>query len=170
MCVNQDPIGGPEGPEEQGIIQVFRHEGEGEEQIRGQGQGKQGQHDMGILLQDAFGKEITGDQGRRDQEGIEGGDETGAKQAVTYRIEGRKKQGIKELCEADRGGIDVQGAAEPDVLGKLQVKEFIVIGNSGLRIEGKKKTDRCGDQQEKGKEELYGRSFEFGHFKKSFPT
>ena len=126
---SEETVSGVKTPENQGQVQILRHEGQGEEQVRGESQNQKGKDNLPVLLQDPAGQEIAGNQGGRNEQGIENGDQLRAQDPVGNRMEGRKQKGIKELGEMKRCLINVQGAAQEDVLGKLQVEELIIVGD-----------------------------------------
>ena len=147
---SEETVSGVKAPENQGQVQILRHKGQGEEQVRGEGQDKQGKNDLPVFLQDPAGQEIAGNQCGRNEKGIESGDQPGTQDPVGNRVEGRKQKGIEELGKMERRLINVQGAAQEDVLGKLQVEKLIIIGDGRFRENGKNNTKNSGkDQQEK---------------------
>ena len=64
---------------------------------------------MRRLLQDPAGQEPAGNQGRRQEQRVEGGDEAKAEDRIRDRGEGGKEQGIKDASVPDRLGQEGEG-------------------------------------------------------------
>ncbi len=106
-------------PEKEGVIQVLRHKGEGEQEIRGQGQDQEGKDDMGGLLQDPAGQEEGGDQGRREKHRVEGGNQAKAEEGIGEEGEGGQEKGIKDGPAVNGLGQEGEGAVK-EIAGKQE--------------------------------------------------
>ena len=48
-------------------------------------------------------------------------------------MKGRKQERIKKLGEMERCAVNIQGAAQEDILGQLQVEELVIVGDGRFR-------------------------------------
>ena len=93
-------------PRAAGVIQVFRHESDGEKQIGRKRKEEQGQDNLPVFLQNTAGQQKAGDQSGRDQERVETGDQLGPENSVRDGVKRRQDNGIKKLGKVNGGTVN----------------------------------------------------------------
>ena len=79
---SEETVGGVKTPEDQRKIQVFRHKGQGEEQVRGESQDQKGKDNLPVFLQYPAGQKVAGDQGGGNEQRVESGNQLCAQDTV----------------------------------------------------------------------------------------